>query len=61
MAEAHVDSDHEHSELKPVEIRVRALETVLTHKGYVSRARTRRQLVPRPVGAARGATSPGRR
>lgn len=29
------DHDHEHSELGPLELRVRALETVLTQKGYV--------------------------
>jgi nitrile hydratase len=27
--------DHDHSELSPMELRVRALETVLTEKGYV--------------------------
>ncbi|MET1414661.1 nitrile hydratase subunit alpha [Roseibium sp. HPY-6] len=29
------DHDHEHSELSDVELRVRALETLLTEKGYV--------------------------
>ena len=32
------DDDHEHSELSPMDLRVRALETVLTHKGYVDPA-----------------------
>jgi len=32
------DHDHEHSELSPMELRVRALETVLTEKGYVDPA-----------------------
>jgi nitrile hydratase len=30
--------DHEHSELSPMELRVRALQTVLTEKGYVDPA-----------------------
>jgi nitrile hydratase len=30
--------DHDHSELSPMELRVRALETVLTEKGYVDPA-----------------------
>jgi nitrile hydratase len=30
--------DHEHSELSPMELRVRALETVLSEKGYVDPA-----------------------
>jgi len=29
------DHDHDHSELSETELRVRALETVLTEKGYV--------------------------
>ena len=29
------DQDHDHSELSPTELRVRALETILTEKGYV--------------------------
>jgi nitrile hydratase len=32
------DHDHEHSTLSPLELRVRALETVLTQKGYVDPA-----------------------
>ncbi|MDQ8729670.1 nitrile hydratase subunit alpha [Bradyrhizobium sp. LHD-71] len=32
------DHDHEHSELSETELRVRALETVLTEKGYVDPA-----------------------
>jgi nitrile hydratase len=32
------DHDHEHSELSPLERRVRALETLLTQKGYVDPA-----------------------
>jgi len=32
------DHDHEHSELSPMELRVRALETVLTEKGHVDPA-----------------------
>jgi len=35
---AHHDHDHDHSELSPMELRVRALETVLTEKGYVDPA-----------------------
>src|SRR5512139_2208308 len=31
----HHDHDHEHSELTETQLRVRALETVLTEKGYV--------------------------
>jgi nitrile hydratase subunit alpha len=34
----HDHHDHEHSELSPMELRVRALETVLTEKGYVDPA-----------------------
>ena len=32
------DHDHDHSELSEIELRVRALETVLTEKGYVDPA-----------------------
>jgi nitrile hydratase len=32
------DHEHEHSELSPLELRVRALETLLTQKGYVDPA-----------------------
>jgi nitrile hydratase len=32
------DHDHEHSELSPLDLRVRALETLLTEKGYVDPA-----------------------
>jgi nitrile hydratase len=32
------DHDHEHSTLSPLELRVRALETVLTQKGYIDPA-----------------------
>jgi nitrile hydratase len=32
------DHDHDHSELDPMDIRVRALETLLTEKGYVDPA-----------------------
>src|ERR1700750_2475738 len=32
------DHDHDHSELTEIELRVRALETVLTEKGYVDPA-----------------------
>jgi nitrile hydratase len=32
------DHEHDHSELSPMELRVRALETVLTQKGYVDPA-----------------------
>ncbi|MCX7297380.1 MAG: nitrile hydratase subunit alpha, partial [Hyphomicrobiales bacterium] len=34
----HHDHDHEHSELSETQLRVRALETVLTEKGYVDPA-----------------------
>jgi nitrile hydratase len=34
----HHDHDHDHSELSDMELRVRALETVLTAKGYVDPA-----------------------
>ncbi len=37
MAHDH-DHDHEHSELAPTQLRVRALETILTEKGYVDPA-----------------------
>ena len=32
------DHDHDHSELSPAQLRVRALETILTEKGYVDPA-----------------------
>ncbi len=32
------DHDHDHSELSPMELRVRALETVLAEKGYIDPA-----------------------
>src|ERR1700754_4044298 len=32
------DHDHDHSELSEIELRVRALETILTEKGYVDPA-----------------------
>ena len=35
---AHHDHDHDHSELSPMELRVRALETVLGEKGYIDPA-----------------------
>ena len=39
MSTPHHDHDHdEHSELSPMELRVRALETVLSEKGYVDPA-----------------------
>ena len=38
MAHEHHDHDHEHSELDANELRVRALETVLTEKGYIDPA-----------------------
>ena len=38
MAHDHHDHDHEHSELDANELRVRALETVLTEKGYIDPA-----------------------
>src|SRR5271163_4678856 len=34
----HHHHDHDHSELSEIELRVRALETVLTEKGYVEPA-----------------------
>jgi nitrile hydratase len=37
MTEPH-DHDHDHSELSPMELRVRALESVLADKGYVDPA-----------------------
>ena len=38
MSEHHHDHDHEHSELSELELRVRALETVLAPKAIVLRA-----------------------
>jgi nitrile hydratase len=38
MHEHHHDHEHEHSELSEMELRVRALETVLTEKGYIDPA-----------------------
>lgn len=38
MTEHHHDHDHDHSELSETELRVRALETILTEKGYVDPA-----------------------
>ena len=38
MSIHHHDHDHEHSELSPMELRVRALETVLGEKGYIDPA-----------------------
>lgn len=38
MTEHHHDHDHEHSELSETELRVRALESILTEKGYVDPA-----------------------
>jgi len=38
LAQDHHDHDHDHSELSDVALRVRALETVLTGKGYVEPA-----------------------
>jgi nitrile hydratase len=38
MTHDHHDHDHDHSELDDNELRVRALETVLTEKGYVDPA-----------------------
>jgi nitrile hydratase subunit alpha len=35
---AHEQHDHDHSELTETQLRVRALETVLTEKGYVEPA-----------------------
>src|ERR1700682_4509261 len=32
------DQDHDHSELSDIQLRVRALETILTEKGYVDPA-----------------------
>jgi nitrile hydratase len=34
----HAEREHEHSTLSPLELRVRALETVLTQKGYIDPA-----------------------
>ena len=36
--DTHPQHDHEHGELSPLELRVRALETLLTQKGYVDPA-----------------------
>jgi len=36
--DTHPKDDHEHSELSPLELRVRALETLLTQKGFVDPA-----------------------
>jgi nitrile hydratase subunit alpha len=36
--DTHPQHDHEHSDLSPLELRVRALETLLTQKGYVDPA-----------------------
>src|SRR6201985_2513184 len=38
MSDHDHDHDHDHSELTEIELRVRALETVLTEKGYVDPA-----------------------
>jgi nitrile hydratase len=38
MSAHHHDHDHEHSELSPMDLRVRALETVLGEKGYIDPA-----------------------
>jgi len=38
MSDHHHDHDHDHSELSPQELRVRALQTVLTEKGYIDPA-----------------------
>ncbi|HEX6722922.1 MAG TPA: nitrile hydratase subunit alpha [Burkholderiaceae bacterium] len=38
MSNDHHHHDHEHSELSPMELRVRALETVLGEKGYIDPA-----------------------
>src|SRR5215475_200589 len=40
MSDHHHDHDHshDHSELSEIELRVRALETILTEKGYVEPA-----------------------
>ena len=38
MSIHHHDHDHEHSELSPMDLRVRALETVLGEKGYIDPA-----------------------
>ena len=34
----HHDHDHDHSELSEMQLRVRALETILIEKGYVEQA-----------------------
>ena len=38
MTDHHHHHDHDHSELSETELRVRALETILTEKGYVDPA-----------------------
>jgi nitrile hydratase len=38
MSEHHHDHDHEHSELSDLELRVRALESLMVEKGYVDPA-----------------------
>jgi nitrile hydratase subunit alpha len=38
MTDHHHHGDHDHSELSETELRVRALETILTEKGYVDPA-----------------------
>src|SRR4051812_17990583 len=38
MTDHHHHPDHDHSELSETELRVRALETILTEKGYVDPA-----------------------
>jgi nitrile hydratase len=38
MSHAHDHDDHDHSHLDPMEVRVRALQTLLTQKGYVDPA-----------------------
>ena len=38
MAHEHDDHDHDHSEISPMDLRVRALESVLAAKGYVDPA-----------------------
>ena len=38
MSHEHDHDDHDHSHLDPMEVRVRALQTLLTQKGYVDPA-----------------------
>jgi nitrile hydratase len=38
MLNMHTDHDHDHSELSETQLRVRALETILTEKGYIDPA-----------------------